>query len=85
MMIDLATIQSLELIQNTQNSKSRDCLFGLLNQTSTPMGSRLLRSSILQPSTDKPTLMKRYDALHELVTKEEIFFAVRQGSISISS
>jgi len=85
MMIDLATIQSLELIQNTQNSKSRDCLFGLLNQTSTPMGSRLLRSSILQPSTDKPTLMKRYDALHELVTKEEIFFAVRQGSISIPS
>lgn len=82
MMIDLATIQSLELIQNTQNSKSKDCLFGLLNQTSTPMGSRLLRSGILQPSTDKPTLTKRYDAVHELVSKEEIFFAIRQGSIS---
>ena len=85
MMIDLATIQSLELIQNTQNAKSRDCLFGLLNQTTTPMGSRLLRSNILQPSTDKSTLMKRYDALHELVTSDEIFFAVRQGLVSILS
>lgn len=83
MMIDLTTIQSLELIQNAQNSKSKDCLFGLLNQTLTPMGSRLLRSSILQPSTDKPTLMKRYDAVHELVGQDDLFSAIRQGSTSL--
>ncbi|EON65045.1 hypothetical protein W97_04280 [Coniosporium apollinis CBS 100218] len=79
MMIDVSTIRSLELIQNLQNPKSKDCLFGLLNETLTPMGSRLLRSNILQPLTDPETLNIRYDALEELTTKEEMFFAIRQG------
>ena len=79
-MIDLATIRSLELIQNLQNAKSKDCLFGLLNHTLTPMGVRLLRSNILQPMTNVEALRLRYEALEELTTKEDIFFAVRQGS-----
>jgi len=79
MMIDLATIQSLELIQNIQNSKSKDCLFGLMNETLTPMGSRLLRSSILQPSTQADVLNQRFDALEEFTNKEEMFFQSRQG------
>ncbi|KAG9541811.1 hypothetical protein KCU79_g18374, partial [Aureobasidium melanogenum] len=77
MMIDLSTIRSLELIQNLQNQKSRDCLFGILNETLTPMGSRLLRSNVLQPLTDQRTLETRYDALQELSTKEDMFFATR--------
>ncbi|KAL8924382.1 MAG: hypothetical protein Q9172_002729 [Xanthocarpia lactea] len=79
MMIDLSTISSMELIQNLQNPKSKDCLFGLLNQTLTPMGSRLLKSLLLQPSTSAETLEKRYDALGELATREDVFFAVRQA------
>ncbi|KAK5137638.1 hypothetical protein LTR08_007933 [Meristemomyces frigidus] len=79
MMIDLSTIRSLELVQNLQNAKSKDCLFGLLNETMTPMGGRLLRSNILQPLTNPDTLNTRYDALEELSTKEEMFFAVRQA------
>ena len=77
MMIDVSTIYSLELVQNLHNAKSRDCLFGLLNETLTPMGSRLLRSNILQPLTDPETLNTRYDALEELTTKEEMFFGTR--------
>jgi DNA mismatch repair protein MSH4 len=79
MMIDLSTITSLELIQNLQNANSKDCLFGLLNGTLTPMGSRFLRSNILQPSTDNAKLEERFCALEELATKEEMFFAVREG------
>lgn len=78
-MIDLSTITSLELIQNLQNPKSKDCLFGLLDETLTPMGSRFLRSNILQPSTDAAMLEERLCALEELTTKEEVFFAVREG------
>ncbi|KAK4897518.1 MutS protein msh4 [Elasticomyces elasticus] len=77
MMIDLSTIRSLELVQNLHNAKSKDCLFGLLNETLTPMGGRLLRSNILQPLTNPDTLNTRWDALEELSTKEEMFFAVR--------
>ncbi|OJD16553.1 hypothetical protein AJ78_03290 [Emergomyces pasteurianus Ep9510] len=79
MLIDLSTIVSLELIQNLQNSKSRDCLFGILNETLTPMGSRLLRSNVLQPSTEQAKLIARYDAVEELSSKEEMFYSVRQA------
>ena len=79
MLIDLSTIQSLELIQNLQSAKSKDCLFGLMNETLTPMGSRLLRSSILQPSTQLEVITMRYDALQELTYKEDMFMQIRQG------
>lgn len=79
MMIDLSTISTLELAQNLQNAKSKHCLFGVINQTMTPMGARLLKSNILQPMTSIGDLEKRYDALQELTSKEEIFFAVRLG------
>lgn len=80
MMIDLSTIRSLELIQNIQNTKSNDCLFGVMNHTLTPMGQRLLRSNILQPSTQgTDVILPRYEALEELTSKEEMFFAVRQS------
>lgn len=80
MMIDISTIQSLELIQNLHVSNSKDCLFGLLNETLTPMGSRMLRSNILQPSTQVDyTLVPRFDALDELTVKEDMFFEIRKG------
>lgn len=80
MMISLPTIQALELIQNLQNPSSKACLFGLLNQTMTPMGARKLRSNILQPSTQTELVLKpRYAALEELCAKEDMFFEVRKA------
>ncbi|KAJ5373002.1 hypothetical protein N7517_005008 [Penicillium concentricum] len=79
MTIDLATIVSLELIQNLQNAKSKESLFGLLNETLTPMGARLLRASILQPSTERVKLTARYNAVEDLTTKEDMFVSVRQA------
>ncbi|KAI1873059.1 uncharacterized protein JN550_003312 [Neoarthrinium moseri] len=80
MMIDIPTIHSLELLQNLQNPKSKCCLFGLLNETLTPMGSRMLRSNILQPSTQvEHTLTPRLDALDEMTVKEDMFFDIRKA------
>lgn len=79
MMIDISTIHSLELVQNLQDPKSKACLFGLLNETQTLMGSRLLRSNVLQPLTDVDTLNKRYDAVDELQMKEDMFYATRSA------
>lgn len=85
MMIDLSTIHSLELIQNLQEPRSKDCLFGLLNQCLTPMGSRMLRSNIIQPSTQvESTLVPRYDALEELMMKEDMFFDIRKGTVRVA-
>jgi DNA mismatch repair ATPase MutS len=79
MTIDLATIVSLELIQNLQNAKSKESLYGLLNETLTPMGARLLRASILQPSTERNKLTARYNAVEDLTTKEDMFVSVRHA------
>ncbi|RSL42649.1 hypothetical protein CEP53_012072 [Fusarium sp. AF-6] len=80
MMIDISAIQSLEIMQNLRNPKSKDSLFGLMNHTKTPMGARMLRSSILQPSTraDK-YITPRYDAIDELTTNEEMFLEIRKA------
>ncbi|KAL5336285.1 muts domain V-domain-containing protein [Aspergillus crustosus] len=79
MSIDLSTIISLELIQNLHDVKSKESLFGLLNETLTSMGARLLRANILQPSTEESKLTARYEAVEDLSTKEEMFFSVRQA------
>lgn len=81
-MIDISTIYALELIQNLDDPKSRDCLFGVLNETQTPMGARLLRSNILQPLTAAATIESRWEAVEELSSKEELFFAAQKGSRS---
>ncbi|KAI1264271.1 DNA mismatch repair protein Msh4 [Xylariaceae sp. FL1019] len=78
-LIDISTIHCLELIQNLQDARSKDSLFGLMNETITPMGSRMLRSNILQPSSQvERILMPRYDAVDELTVKEDMFFEIRK-------
>lgn len=80
MMVDISAFRSLEIMQNSRNPKSRDCLFGLLNHTSTPMGTRMLRSNILQPPTRHDAfIVPRYEALEELTTNEEMFLEIRKG------
>ena len=79
MMIDITAIQSLELLQNSRNPKSKDSLYGFLNHTLTPMGARLLRNNILQPSTQRDDVLEpRFDALHELTLNEAMFFELRK-------
>jgi DNA mismatch repair protein MSH4 len=80
MMIDVSAFQSLEIMQNSRNPKSKDCLFGLLNHTTTPMGTRMLRSNIIQPPTRHDGfIIPRYEALEELTTNEEMFLEIRKG------
>ena len=61
-----STIKSLELVHNAIDLKRGMSLFKLMNRTQTAMGSRMLRSSLLQPLTNQETLIKRQDAVEEL-------------------
>lgn len=79
MMISLPTIRSLELIQNANNGRSKDCLYGLLNRTTTPMGARILRSNIIQPSTQPAVLNHRFEAVGELIFKDSLIEKVLEG------
>lgn len=78
-MIDVSTIANLELIQNLQTASSKDCLYGVLDCTSTKMGARLLKNNILQPSTDQDKIEARWRAVEELSTRDELFHNVKDG------
>ncbi|KAJ2694756.1 MutS protein msh4 [Coemansia sp. IMI 209128] len=71
MMIDPGAWQDLGL---DGASGSDISLFGAINHTQTKMGCRLLRSSILQPSTDLNTIYARQSAVLEILDNEETFF-----------
>ncbi|KAK3362382.1 muts domain V-domain-containing protein [Lasiosphaeria hispida] len=78
--IDRSTIISLELLQNIRSAKAKtSTLFGVLNSTCTPSGRRLLRSTLLQPSTDKKQINERLAAVEELSTHEELFSELRKN------
>ena len=89
MLIDYLSVRNLELVQNLQNPKSSQSLFGVLDHCQTPMGKRLLRANILQPSAgtglnsfsdqDLNTLEARLDAVQEIVQSEDIYRGSLQG------
>ncbi|MGI8783179.1 MAG: DNA mismatch repair protein MutS [Acidobacteriota bacterium] len=63
--IDEATVANLELVEATDGSR-RQTLLGLLDNTATAMGARLLRYWILRPLTDLAQIQARLDAVGEL-------------------
>ncbi|TGJ70805.1 MutS protein msh4 [Orbilia oligospora] len=61
------------------NADGPNFLFMIVRSDVTPMGGRLLRSSILQPLTNTSILDDRLDAVEELATSEEMFFGTKKA------
>ncbi|XP_044891961.1 mutS protein homolog 4 isoform X3 [Felis catus] len=76
-MIDSSSAQNLELLINNQDCRNNHTLFGVLNYTKTPGGSRRLRSNILEPLVDIETINMRLDCVQELLQDEELFFGLQ--------
>ncbi|XP_064310865.1 mutS protein homolog 4 isoform X2 [Phalacrocorax carbo] len=76
-MIDSSSAQNLELVINNRDSRNGHTLFGVLNYTKTPGGSRRLRSNILEPLVDVETINTRLDCVQELLQAEELFFGLQ--------
>ncbi|PIA17731.1 hypothetical protein COEREDRAFT_40542 [Coemansia reversa NRRL 1564] len=75
MQIDPGAWRDLGLENNDEeNSKKTPSLFSSINHTKTKMGARLLRSNILQPSTDLSTIYARQNAVLEILDNEKLFF-----------
>lgn len=75
----MVTAKNLELVSNTFDRHSKDTLFGALDHTVTPMGSRLLRTNILQPSIDLSVIEGRLDAVQRLVADETLLFSAQMA------
>ncbi|KAI0028854.1 muts domain V-domain-containing protein [Vararia minispora EC-137] len=79
MMIDPDTARNLELVGNMSFKKSSHSLFGVLNHTWTAMASRLLRTTLMAPSTVHAAIEMRLNAVEELVQSEDRFTAVKDA------
>ena len=65
LVLDAATIRNLELLESSDGD-SKATLLGVINRTSTSMGSRLLRNWLVRPSIDPQEIESRLDAVEEL-------------------
>ncbi len=65
--LDQVTVRNLELVDTLfSDGLAQATLFHSLDCCLTPMGKRLLRSSLLRPLADAELINKRYDAVEEL-------------------
>jgi DNA mismatch repair protein MSH3 len=60
-------LEQLEVLRNSADGRERGSLIWLLDRTTTPAGSRLLRHWVTRPLRDVPAIEERLDAVEELV------------------
>ncbi|KIR59703.1 DNA mismatch repair protein MSH4 [Cryptococcus bacillisporus CA1873] len=84
MFIDIQTAKNLELVRNNLTNKATHTLYSVLNHCHTPMGMRLLRTCILQPSNVLSIIEGRLDAVQELVTAQEKLTALKSKLSTVS-
>jgi DNA mismatch repair protein MutS len=77
MHLDQVTVRNLELVEPIFTEAGNEAtLFRTLDALMTPMGKRLLRTSILRPLLDETGIQQRYDAVAEarqnLIQREQI-------------
>lgn len=72
MLLDPSTVRNLEILVNARTGDPKASLWGILSpNVKTSAGSRLLRSSLIQPSNDLATIETRQDCMSELLHREE--------------
>lgn len=67
MLLDSSTRRNLELCETLREKQKRGSLLWVLDKTRTAMGARKLRKFIEQPLIQKDEILKRQDAVEELV------------------
>ncbi|WP_448544180.1 DNA mismatch repair protein MutS [Roseiflexus sp.] len=77
MFLDPQTQRNLELLEGASGT-TRGSLIGVLDQTRTPMGARLLRRWISQPLCDLTRLHARHDAVERFVADAILRASVRE-------
>jgi len=75
--LDETAVRTLELLEASDGS-SRSSLFGVLDETVTPMGARMLRQWLLQPLLDLDAITARQEAITALVDSPDTRAALRR-------
>ncbi len=72
MRLDVSTLRNLELTETMRNREKRGSLLWVLDKTRTSMGKRMLRSWIEQPLLNMTKIIKRHNAVGELVDNPSV-------------
>lgn len=82
MILDAITLRNLEIVESSDSEKSnKRSLLGIIDETVTGMGGRLLRSWLLRPSVKKTEIQTRLLAVSELMdsmTRDKIRFLLKE-------
>ena len=68
LILDQTTLRNLEVLRNVRDATTENTLVAVLDHTSTPMGSRMLKKWIIEPLMDVKEIRRRLDAVEELVS-----------------
>ncbi len=68
MQLDQSTLRNLEILKPVSDQRQSPTLINTLDQTHTPMGTRLLRQWIVRPLIQLAVIQDRQDVIKELVT-----------------
>lgn len=80
LVLDATTVSNLDLVQSRSQEKNRT-LLGVIDETVTPMGARLLRSWLLRPSIKRGEIETRLAAVAELtdtIFRDKLRFLLKQ-------
>jgi DNA mismatch repair protein MutS len=75
--IDPVSLRSLEVLRTIRNNSADGALVGAIDQTSTPMGSRLLRNWLCYPLRDPAAIVSRQDAIARLIEADHALAQLR--------
>ena len=83
MQLDQSTLRNLEILKPVSEQRQSPTLFNTLDQTQTPMGTRLLRQWIVRPLTQLSVIQGRQDVIKELVNQVGTRMSIRTHLKSI--
>lgn len=78
LLIDEATRRSLELTRTLRDGRREGTLLAVIDETTTPMGARLLAEWLGDPLTDPAHINRRLDAIEELAADPVLCRDVRE-------
>ena len=86
MVLDAVTVRNLELVEPIFTSSGSDgaaTLIGVLDQTTTGMGGRMLRQRLLRPSVDLDEIEARLDAVSDLARETILRAELRKQLVPV--
>jgi DNA mismatch repair protein MutS len=81
--LDQSTLRNLEILKPVSEQRHSPTLFTTLDQTQTPMGTRLLRQWVVRPLTQLAVIQARQDVVKEFVNQLGTRMSIRSHLKSI--